>query len=183
MRIPPSEVKTLQTVAALPLIPPCGRLPLHRREAAENIPVCVQNERQSVRAAVAAGVELPSGETVAAVPPQQIETLHTEFFKQWRKFRDDQRIEPQCHNGGRRYGRVCRQQLINTVFELLQALFDLRDVIFVSRGLLVRLVRAPPKLFNFRRQSSTASLTPSEPLIRFVGPPRTAFAGQSQTSN
>jgi hypothetical protein len=39
--------------------------PLHWREAAENVPVCVQNELQRVRAAVAAAVEFLRAETVA----------------------------------------------------------------------------------------------------------------------
>jgi hypothetical protein len=58
------------------------------------VPICVGYQSQSVRAAVAAAVEVLSSETVAAAPPQQIETRRTELFKQRRKVRDDQRIEP-----------------------------------------------------------------------------------------
>jgi hypothetical protein len=72
VRIPQREQKTPQAVVALP---PAVVLPLHRREAAENVPVCIQNQSQSVRAVVAAAVEFVSCETVAAAAPQQIETL------------------------------------------------------------------------------------------------------------
>jgi hypothetical protein len=69
-----------QAVVALELIEG-GRRPLDWRETIENVPLCVLDERQSVRAAIAAEVEFISGETVAAVPPQQFEMLHAELFK------------------------------------------------------------------------------------------------------
>jgi hypothetical protein len=50
-----------QAVMTLPL--PAMLLPFHGSEAIETIPVCVQNELQSVRGAVAAAVEFPSVET------------------------------------------------------------------------------------------------------------------------
>jgi hypothetical protein len=53
----------------------CSWLPLHRRDAATDSPLCVQNECESIRMAVTATVESLSCETVAAVPSQPFKTL------------------------------------------------------------------------------------------------------------
>jgi hypothetical protein len=93
VRIPQREEKIPQaavTVVAVAFIPvlsvPFARLPLHRREAAENVPVCVRDQIQSVRAPVAAAVKFLGAETVAAVSSQQIEALRPELCKQQRIF-------------------------------------------------------------------------------------------------
>jgi hypothetical protein len=71
-----------------------GRLPLHRRNPPEDVPLCVQNHGQCVCVAVASAVELGSAETVAAAPPQQFALFSAELCKDRRKVRNDQRIEP-----------------------------------------------------------------------------------------
>jgi hypothetical protein len=69
------------------------RLPLHRREAAENIPVHVRNQCQSIRVAVAVAVDFGDAETIAAASPQQFKTLHAELFKKQPNVLHNQRIE------------------------------------------------------------------------------------------
>jgi hypothetical protein len=92
-----------QAVVTLELIEG-GRLPLYWRETTENVPPCVLDKRQSVRAAIAAEVEFISGETVAAAPPQQFEMLHAELFKSRRKFINNLRI----NLGSERRWRMCQ---------------------------------------------------------------------------
>jgi hypothetical protein len=86
VRIPQREEETPQAIISLPTTVPHARFPFQGREAAEHIPVCVQNERQCVRAAVTAAVECSRGETIAAASPQQQPLLHAELVKQWRIF-------------------------------------------------------------------------------------------------
>jgi hypothetical protein len=62
VRILQREKKTLQTRIGLVLV---LRLPLHRREATENVPLRVLDERESVRVAVAAPVKVGRAEAVA----------------------------------------------------------------------------------------------------------------------
>jgi hypothetical protein len=59
-----------------------GRLPLRRSEAAENIPVCVPDELQSVCAAV----EVIRADIVAIASPQKRLSRQAELFKQRRRF-------------------------------------------------------------------------------------------------
>jgi hypothetical protein len=67
-----------------------ARFRLHRREAAEKVPVCVREESQRIRAAVAVAVAVLSPETLAIAPPQPIETLRPELLKQLRDESEDQ---------------------------------------------------------------------------------------------
>jgi hypothetical protein len=106
LRIPQCEEGTPQAVVTLEAAIVRS---LHCREAAENIPVCVGYQSQSVRAAVAEEMEFLRGETVAAVPPQQFETLRAELFKQRRKVRDDQRLQSGAAVGERLRGCVRRR--------------------------------------------------------------------------
>jgi hypothetical protein len=85
------EKKTLQAAVAFPL--PTPRLPLQRREAAKDIPVRVQDERQRVRAPVAPPVKVSRAETVAASAPQKHKPLPAELVEERRQAREDQRVE------------------------------------------------------------------------------------------
>jgi hypothetical protein len=54
----PQAIVALQAIALMPRLPvPHPRLPLHRREADENVPICVRYQSQSIRAAVAAALK------------------------------------------------------------------------------------------------------------------------------
>jgi hypothetical protein len=71
----------MHTVAAFAERNTESRLALHRVESAESVPVCVLDERQSVRVAVAAVMECAGAETVAAAPPQQDNLLSAESWE------------------------------------------------------------------------------------------------------
>jgi hypothetical protein len=67
-------------------------VPLHRSEAAEDVPIRVQNQSESVRVSVAAAVKVARTETIAAAPPQKSKFLFSELREELRKVRNDDRI-------------------------------------------------------------------------------------------
>jgi hypothetical protein len=55
------------------------RIPLHRREAAEDITLYVQYQRYSVRVTIAPAVELARTEPITAATPEKVELLCREL--------------------------------------------------------------------------------------------------------
>jgi hypothetical protein len=88
MRIFQREKKACQAGIAFPAtVPlsgfpvPFARLQLHRCEAAENIPICVPYDSESVRAAVAAAVEFGRAKAVTAATPEKVKMFFAELIK------------------------------------------------------------------------------------------------------
>jgi hypothetical protein len=82
------------------------RLPLHGREAPENVPGRVLDQCQSGRVAVAAAVKGARAEAIAAAPPQQRKALPAGLREERRKVRGDQGSETRgrAGTGGRGSG-------------------------------------------------------------------------------
>jgi hypothetical protein len=97
-------------------LPECCSFPGHRREAAEHIPICVPNEFQSVRTAVAAEVKFPTDHTVATASPQRIDTLLVDLFEERWELRDDQGIEAVRRRRGSQSSGDCQPEQFCEVF-------------------------------------------------------------------
>jgi hypothetical protein len=82
------EKETLLTRVGLGAIPG-WRPPLHRSEAAEDVPFRVQNQSQCVRVPVAVVVKVTHTETIAAAAPQKGKLFFLEILKELRKVRND----------------------------------------------------------------------------------------------
>jgi hypothetical protein len=92
VRILQREKKTLLTVIRLyavilvpPLPVPHWRFPLHRSEAAEDIPFRVQNHSQSVCVTVTSAVKVFRRKPIATSPPQKFKMLSPELCEDIRK--------------------------------------------------------------------------------------------------
>jgi hypothetical protein len=58
-----------------------GGFPRHRGEDAEDVPVCVHNQCQSIRVPIAAFVKGTNTETIAAATPKKSKLMFLEIFK------------------------------------------------------------------------------------------------------
>jgi hypothetical protein len=79
-----SVKKTFHVVVAFEQVA-CARLPLHRLEAAKDIPIRVQNECQGARMAVASTVKVFSAEIIGASSLQKHKLLLAELVKEQKR--------------------------------------------------------------------------------------------------
>jgi hypothetical protein len=83
------EKKSLQAIATIVI---ATRLPLQRREAAKDIPVCVQNGLRCVHMSLASPLKDSRAETFAGSSPQKLKPLPVELVKWRQKGSDNQRV-------------------------------------------------------------------------------------------
>jgi hypothetical protein len=80
---------TAHPVVVTLLFAACGRLSGDPGEIAENVPLCVPIECESIRTVVAAAMEFSRTETITSSPSQKADTLRVELFRQRRKLENN----------------------------------------------------------------------------------------------
>jgi hypothetical protein len=90
----PQTATDFHAIVLVPGLPiPCARLLHQWREAAENVPLRINNYSQSVHVAVGAAVKVATAETLAGSPLQKRKPLPSELGEVCRKVRNDSQTE------------------------------------------------------------------------------------------